>query len=88
MLEERINKLETNSSVNLTDSLQASKVVLELSMLYPSITDIQYLSDSIPSLTIISSKKKNGLLSTADKEKLEKYIKYKTSNDSLKIFYK
>lgn len=87
-LEERIKKLEINNTLNLADSLQASKMMLELSMLYPSITDIQYLNDSIPSLTIIASKKRNGLLSNADKEKLEKYIKYKTSNDSLKIVYK
>lgn len=88
LLEERVKKLEKDNVINLKDSLQTNKLALEMSMLYPSITDIKYLGDSIPSLTLTLSKRKNEILSSSDKEKLEKYIKFKTDNDTLNIIYK
>lgn len=88
VLEDRVKNLESGSKLNLTDSLQKEKMMLELNMFYPSITDLQYLQDTIPSLEISSSKKRLELLSNADKAKLERYIRLRTGNDTLKVVFK
>ena len=88
VLEDRIKKLEAGRTLNITDSLQKDKMLLELSMFYSSINDIQYLQDTIPSIAVTSSKKKAELLSGADKVKLERYIRSRTGNDTLKIIFK
>lgn len=88
LLEEKIKKLEASSSLNIADSLQRDKLILDLSMFYPSITNMEYAQDTIPSLTVTSSKKKAQLLSKADKLKLERYIRSRTGNDTLNIVFK
>ena len=88
LLEARVKQLETGITLNLADSLQREKMMLELSMFYPSITGIQYLQDSLSSLTVTSTKKRTELLSIADREKLERYIRSRTGSDSLKVVFK
>ena len=88
VLEDRIKKLEAGRTLNITDSLQKDKMIFELSMFYPSITDMQYLQDTIPSLAVSSSKKKAEMLSSADKAKLERYIRSRTGNDTINIIFR
>lgn len=87
-LEERIKKLETAGKLNLSDSIQKNKMVLELSMFYPSVTDVKYMQDSVQSLVVTLSEKRGETIGKADKNKIDKYIKSRTGNDSLMIFYK
>ena len=63
-------------------------MMLELSMFYPSITGIQYLQDSLSSLTVTSTKKRTELLNSTDREKLVRYIRSRTGEDSLKVVFK
>ncbi|MFA7360889.1 MAG: hypothetical protein WC139_07610 [Candidatus Kapaibacterium sp.] len=88
VLEEKIKKLEASSALNIADSLQRDKLILDISMFYPSITNMEYAQDTIPSLTVTSSKKKAEMLSSADKAKLERYIRSRTGNDTINIIFR